>query len=789
MIKSILRHTLARSYATGIATSVLHPTLKTALMSGLKFDSLLEIQDMVLENLQTNYIPSKEVHIPDAKSIMISRTPVLIAAETGSGKTLAYLLPLFHNLKTEEELLASSELNSSLSENENSWIENDPIFQGMLNGTINFSESLKTIDQTEKENRISLINTILRPLRSPRAIIIVPTRDLVSQVLSLAKTLSHFCKLHVVGITSDTTIDRISNELSSPVDVLISSPRGITRLYEHNEITLKNTKTLIVDEADTLVDRNQSGDELEKVLRLVKQAENDRETQIENNSELNKTKLIFVSATIPKVVSKQLLKIYPNLQTITTENLHRPKAQSKHNFQYLDGSKTKTAILIEILRREIISLENATSDSKYIRSDPRVIVFCNTKASAKSVFQEIHQSGFKDAICVTSDMEEKERKRAFNLFRQEKLDGIKLPIIISTDVASRGIDTTLCTHVILFDFPQTRTDYLHRAGRTARYGRIGKVTSLVNKKEHKWAKEMEMDMKNSGYLVPKDKEWRDELELEKKKENTNEMEKKDGNILKEDINSLIISRRNQKDNQKVIQTRETITTIENLSQRSKGTKKIEKKSKVTRIENFDGESEMEFVKGVWRNKKRIENDNVKEKRLIDDPERMSRFEKSNFSVSRHDLDSEAKSIRESGSDNTKYNKRLNNKRYEPIPDRLQHSSEQSRYSSKNVSNVTGKKLERRKMTESWDRVGKANESAKKWIKPAHFQKQRRTTTAQRITRNSKPIDPERKRPRAKIIVTGRKSGLSESKRGSKKGSMKGSKFNGKKIKRIGKSKK
>jgi superfamily II DNA/RNA helicase len=111
------------------------------------------------------------------------------------------------------------------------------------------------------------------------------------------------------------------------------------------------------------------------------------------------------------------------------------------------------------------------------KKEDKVIVFCNTIDSCRSTEHFLREKGFTTS-CYHGDIPPLERKQNYVDF----LEGEK-PILVCTDVASRGIDTTEVDHVILFDFPLNVIDYIHRVGRTARAARPGRVTSLVRKKD------------------------------------------------------------------------------------------------------------------------------------------------------------------------------------------------------------------------------------------------------------------------------------------------------------------
>ncbi|KAJ3365156.1 hypothetical protein HDU91_002304, partial [Kappamyces sp. JEL0680] len=140
------------------------------------------------------------------------------------------------------------------------------------------------------------------------------------------------------------------------------------------------------------------------------------------------------------------------------------------DFVRLNQSTTKLNLLTETLRR--------------IQDTLRILIFCNTQESADSVYQSLSSKAY-PALLLASHVEKSQLEKNMRLFQDPA--PASLQIAVATDIASRGIDTVHVGHVILYDFPHTVIDYMHRVGRTGRFNRKGRATSFVTNRDVKLA--------------------------------------------------------------------------------------------------------------------------------------------------------------------------------------------------------------------------------------------------------------------------------------------------------------
>ncbi|KAF9125264.1 RNA helicase [Mortierella sp. 14UC] len=412
----------------------------------------------------------------------------LCAAETGSGKTLAYLIPALHDLKMQEDKAVRSFQN-----------------EGKVDLVGNELDALDTI----------------RQYNQPRAIILVPSRELVTQVSQILKDLSHIVKLRTLSLSHAISPKSVSQRLASgPVDIVVATPAslldhlpkelarsnrrqsnqreeeeeerrvgGNASLLEKNRLSLASLRQLVIDEADSMFDSG-FGTEVTKIVRQAKAVVSRTEGPV---------KITVVSATLPKKVSDTLDETLPGMLKITTPSLHKSLPGLHQTFLDLKpyfGNRPKA--ILDILAKQQLFQVSASNGK---RRKENTLIFCNTKHSCELLHEHLKSNKVHGVLGVLHG-DAANRDEILHQFTDDDFvppvpAGQKSPasltavaggkILISTDIASRGIDTTSVQHVVLYDFPVTIVDYLHRVGRTARGGRGGRATSLVGRKDRNMA--------------------------------------------------------------------------------------------------------------------------------------------------------------------------------------------------------------------------------------------------------------------------------------------------------------
>ncbi|CAG8575720.1 220_t:CDS:1, partial [Acaulospora morrowiae] len=378
---------------------------------------------------------------------------ILCAAETGTGKTLAYLVPIINKLKEEEETKV------------------DVGSENMDKGIPSVADVLQKELEEEKQLRAMTKSTI-RNFNRPRAVVLLPSRELVVQVLSVAKHLSHLAKFRAIAVTSHMDRSFVKKTLQMPVDIVVATPKGLLDYVSSKLVNLTDTKYLVIDEADTMFGKG-FGEEVEEVIMKVKD---------HGHRQSRSCQVIVVSATLPKAVNEMLTKEFPFMKRITSHSLHKALPNLRHDFiDMKDYNFNKSAAVLDVLKRT----HNPNAST---------MIFCNTRVSAMAL-ESFLKSKNLPVIGLFGDIDERTTK--LEAFRNQNPD---VRILVCTDLVSRGVDTTFVEHVILYDFPTTAVDFLHRVGRTARAGKGGRATYLITKKNATLANRIKRNIRDRRVL-------------------------------------------------------------------------------------------------------------------------------------------------------------------------------------------------------------------------------------------------------------------------------------------------
>lgn len=404
----------------------------------------------------------------------------LVAAETGSGKTLSYLVPIIDAMKRNEAMeKAQREAEAEEEAKRKELSKANSIFE------VDAPEVVVPVKDTAR----------------PRVIILVPTAELVTQVGAVAKSLSHLVKFKAALISSAYTPTVIRNRLFAPsgVDMLISTPHLLASLSESSPHILSRVTHLVIDEADSLLDRS--------FAPLVE--------PIIARSTPSLQQLILCSATIPRSLDNYLRDHYPDIQRLVTPNLHAIPRRVQlgvvdvEKDPYRGNKNLACADTIWSIGRSATEHESVVS--KETVDLKRIIVFVNEREKAVEVAEFLATKGI-DAMALNRDTDAARKDAVLASFRaptaeeadkvmrdalgpnyippHEAAKGktrrlINAKVIVCTDLGSRGIDTLACRHVVLYDVPHTSIDFIHRLGRTGRMGRRGRGIVLVGRGDRK----------------------------------------------------------------------------------------------------------------------------------------------------------------------------------------------------------------------------------------------------------------------------------------------------------------
>ncbi|XXQ32461.1 RNA helicase [Plasmodiophora brassicae] len=294
----------------------------------------------------------------------------------------------------------------------------------------------------------------------PRGVVVVPSRELAVQVANVAKMLSHHLKLSVRVMLGGAKIRVQRSDLSSPIDLVIGTPGRIRKLVYTRDCRLGDVQFVVIDEADTLFDPKCGFlDELDAGLLTPVR-------NLKAKAKGGPVQFILVSATMRQQVVADLQAGFPGIETVLSQKLHRLPSAMTVDFVGI-GARDKVEVLVSTLRQ---------MTTRPIH-DP-VVIFCNTTDSCRAVDHALHDSGFSNTACLHGDILPKTRRENFTKFTSGEKS-----ILVTSDVAFRGLDFPTKTRVVMFDFPLNPCDFLHRAGRTARAGSTGVVVAFVSKRD------------------------------------------------------------------------------------------------------------------------------------------------------------------------------------------------------------------------------------------------------------------------------------------------------------------
>ncbi|MEV0332182.1 DEAD/DEAH box helicase [Nocardia sp. NPDC050717] len=306
-------------------------------------------------------------------------------------------------------------------------------------------------------HRIATADTGTTPLDgTPRALVIVPTRELCIQVTKDLENASKYLTNHqgslkVAAIYGGRPYDTQIAALREGVDVVVGTPGRLLDLANQNHLILGKIGVLVLDEADEMLDLGFLPD-IERILSMVP----------------DKRQTMLFSATMPGPIIT-LARTFLTRPTHIRAELANDSAVHDRTaqFVYRAHALDKSELVARVLQAE---------------SRGATMIFTRTKRTAQKVADDLAERGFAVGA-VHGDLGQIAREKALTKFRKGSID-----VLVATDVAARGIDIDDVTHVINYQCPEDEKTYVHRIGRTGRAGRTGVAITLIDWDElHRWA--------------------------------------------------------------------------------------------------------------------------------------------------------------------------------------------------------------------------------------------------------------------------------------------------------------
>jgi superfamily II DNA/RNA helicase len=298
--------------------------------------------------------------------------------------------------------------------------------------------------------------------RRPRALILVPTRELASQVHAVLGSLMGKDSQRIVSIFGGTGYRDQVRALHKGVNVVVACPGRLEDLIERGDIRLDDVTTIVLDEADRMSDMGF----LPAVRRLMDQTAPNRQ-------------VLLFSATIGKEVESIIRTYQHNPVRVNIEADEDQKADVTHHFWKVDRADRVSVV------------------AKLVAEHGQAFVFCRTKRGADRVVRQLQTLGVR-AVPMHGDRTQGQREKALESFAKGRTDAL-----VATDVVARGIHVDDLPCVVHFDPPGDHTDYVHRSGRTGRAGRSGNVVSLVTDEQQKDTKAIQRALgMELGFTAP-----------------------------------------------------------------------------------------------------------------------------------------------------------------------------------------------------------------------------------------------------------------------------------------------
>ena len=351
-----------------------------------------------------------------AFSTIMSGRDIVGIAQTGTGKTLAYLLPLLRMLKYSEQ-------------------------------------------------------------KNPRILVLVPTRELVVQVVEELEKLSKYINVRIAGVYGGTNINTQRQLVAQGQDIIVATPGRLYDLALSRDLQLKSIQKLVIDEVDVMLDLGFRF-QLTNIMDLLPD---------------NRQSIMF-SATMTEEVEQLINSSFRNPEKISVAKSGTPLENISQTAYNVPNFNTKVNFLKELLRDR----------NEY----NKVLIFVGNKRFADRLFEKLDPAFPEECTVIHSNKTQNYRLRSIRQFEEGFCR-----ILVATDVMARGLDIEEVSHVINFDTPEYPENYMHRIGRTGRAEKEGRsiVLSTPNEQENLERIEALMELKIPKFHLPEEVQLSDQL--------------------------------------------------------------------------------------------------------------------------------------------------------------------------------------------------------------------------------------------------------------------------------------
>lgn len=369
------------------------------------FEDLGLAEPLLRALAQNNYTTPTDIQLSGIP-ILLKKKDLLGIAQTGTGKTAAFALPVLQHLfKTQADPIA----------------------------------------------------------RTVRALVLAPTRELVIQIADNCKIYGEHLSLRQTTIFGGVSEKPQIKTMARGVDLLVATPGRLLDLMEQGHVDLSRVSTLVLDEADRMLDMGFIRD-IKKIIAKIPK---------------NRHTMLF-SATMPESISGLANSILIDPQTVEVT----PKVVTVEKIDqsvYMVNKKDKRALLVALFKDEALD---------------KAIVFSKTKHGANRIVQELDHARISSSA-IHGNKSQSARQKALEAFKNGEIR-----VLVATDIAARGIDVDNISHVINYDLPNEPESYVHRIGRTARAGTGGVAFSFCDETEGNLLRSVEKVIKFKLTVTP-----------------------------------------------------------------------------------------------------------------------------------------------------------------------------------------------------------------------------------------------------------------------------------------------
>lgn len=295
-------------------------------------------------------------------------------------------------------------------------------------------------------------------IKNAQVLFLAPTRELAMQIYDVCQKFTENSGLSGASLIGGANMQRQLDKLKKKPQYIVGTPGRVKELIQNKKLKVHDVKTIVIDEADHIIEAGFNGD-VEQVIGAT----------------LKDRQLVFVSATINKKTEdwSRKLAVDPVVVKVQKEAV---ESQVTHTF------------MVSEYRDKVDNLR------KLIRHTPdiKAMVFINSSMKMDEFASKLEYKKIKLGV-LAGNSTKQERQKVLNDFKNGKI-----PVLLTTDVATRGLDIPDVTHVVHFELPEDVKQYVHRSGRTGRMGKEGTVVSLVTKAElssvKKWTAKMNVTL-------------------------------------------------------------------------------------------------------------------------------------------------------------------------------------------------------------------------------------------------------------------------------------------------------